>query len=74
MFYGEDSGTNYSQARYLCYYLQEQGKLTKFYRDFVANQTNDPTGYQTLAETLEEEDMQAFQRKWEAFVMRLSFP
>ncbi|HEX3101003.1 MAG TPA: hypothetical protein VHQ01_04390, partial [Pyrinomonadaceae bacterium] len=24
-FYREDTGTNYSQARYLCYYLQEKG-------------------------------------------------
>ena len=24
-FYDKDPGTNYSQARYLCYYLQEQG-------------------------------------------------
>ena len=32
-FYGDDKGTNYAQARYLCYYLQEQGKLTKFYHD-----------------------------------------
>ena len=26
-FYGEDRGTNYSQARYLCYYLQEHELL-----------------------------------------------
>jgi len=24
-FYDEERGTNYAQARYLCYYLQEQG-------------------------------------------------
>ena len=24
-FYNEDRGTNYAQARYLCYYLQERG-------------------------------------------------
>jgi hypothetical protein len=73
-FYGEDKGTNYAQARYLCYYLQEKGKLTKFYRDFVANQKDDPTGYMTLAKTLGEKDMADFQRKWEEFVTRLTFP
>jgi hypothetical protein len=72
-FYGADQGTNYSQARYLCYYLQEQGKLTQFYGDFVANQGTDPTGYNTLVKTLGEDDMAAFQKKWEAFVLGLRF-
>ncbi len=51
-FYGEDKGTNYAQARYLCYYLQEQGKLRTFFRDFVVNQKDDPTGYRTLVTTI----------------------
>jgi hypothetical protein len=73
-FYSEDRGTNYAQARYLCYYLQEQGKLIEFYRNFVANQKNDPTGYATLAKTLGENDMMAFKSKWEGYVMKLRFP
>ncbi|HJQ81421.1 MAG TPA: C39 family peptidase [Lacipirellulaceae bacterium] len=73
-FYAEDRGTNYAQSRYLCYYLQEHGKLTKFYRDFVANQKDDPTGYKTLVKTLGEDDMEAFQMTWEKFVLRLTFP
>jgi hypothetical protein len=73
-FYGDDRGTNYAQARYLCYYLQEQGKLTAFYRDFVANQKEDPTGYETLVKTIGEADMDAFQKKWERFVLELTFP
>ena len=72
-FYREDTGTNYAQARYLCYYLQEKGLLRKFYRDFVANQKTDPTGYKTLQTTLAERDMTAFQKRWEAFVMKLIF-
>src|SRR4029079_13999454 len=28
-FYSQDKGTNYAQARYLCYYLQEKGVLVK---------------------------------------------
>ncbi len=73
-FYGEDEGTNYAQARYLCYYLQEQGKLTQFYRDFVANQKDDPTGYNTLIKTLRMDDMSLFQQRWEAFAMGLTRP
>jgi hypothetical protein len=70
-FYGDNAGTNYAQARYLCYYLQEQGKLTRFYHEFVANQKDDPTGYNTLRLVLAENDMDAFQKKWEKFVMSL---
>src|SRR5262249_24475658 len=70
-FYGDDRGTNYAQARYLCYYLQEHGALIKFYRDFVANQKRDPTGYQTLVKTLDTDDMAAFQENWQKFVMQL---
>jgi hypothetical protein len=72
-FYSADQGTNYSQARYLCYYLQEQGQLRQFYRDFVANQGVDPNGYNTLMKTLGESDMVAFQKKWEEFVLGLRF-
>jgi hypothetical protein len=71
-FYYEDKGTNYSQARYLCYYLQERGLLVKFYKEFYANRKADPTGYQTLQTILNEQDMDAFQKKWEKFVLALS--
>jgi hypothetical protein len=73
-FYGDDRGTNYAQARYLLYYLQERGLLHQFHRDFLANQKDDPTGYKTLVKTLNETDMDAFQKKWEQFVMKLKFP
>ena len=73
-FYGEDKGTNYAQARYLCYYLQEQGKLVRYYHEFVANQRDDATGYKTLVKILGEDDMAAFQTRWEKFVMSLKFP
>ncbi len=72
-FYREDTGTNYAQARYLMYYLQEKGLLTKYYKDFVANVRTDPTGYKTLQKVLGERDMAAFQKRWEAFVMKLTF-
>jgi hypothetical protein len=73
-FYNKDKGTNYAQARYLCYYLQERGLLRKFYREFVARQRDDPTGYDTLVKTLGENDMDAFKKKWEAYVLALRFP
>jgi hypothetical protein len=71
-FYDDDRGTNYAQARYLCYYLQERGLLTRFYREFHASRATDPTGYETLKKVLGETDMEAFQKRWEQFVLGLS--
>jgi hypothetical protein len=73
-FYGGNDSYNqyYAQARYLCYYLQEQGLLRKFYSEFVENATTDPTGYQTLKHVLGTDDMKAFQAKWEQFVLKLA--
>jgi hypothetical protein len=77
-FYGGNHSLNYSQyyaqARYLCYYLQERGLLVKFYHQFVANAGHDPTGYATLQRVLGENDMVAFQKKWEQFVLKLREP
>jgi hypothetical protein len=73
-FYHQDRGSNYAQARYLCYYLQEKGLLTQFYKQFVANAKTDPTGYKTLVAVLGEEDMSGFKKRWERFVMGLRFP
>lgn len=70
-FYGEDRGTNYGQARYLCYYLQQKGLLQKYYRDFRAHAADDPSGYKTLQKVLDETDMAAFKKRWEAYVMKL---
>jgi hypothetical protein len=70
-FYNADKGTNYAQARYLCYYLQEKGVLVKFYREFHARQKEDPGGYQTLQKILAESDMDAFKTKWEKYVLGL---
>jgi hypothetical protein len=71
-FYTKETGVNYAQARYLCYYLQERGLLVGFYRDFYANRAADPTGFDTLKKTLAAEDMDAFQKDWEKFVLGLS--
>jgi hypothetical protein len=71
-FYGDKSGVHYAQSRYLCYYLQEKGLLFTFYKEFHANQKNDPTGYETLKRVLREPDMFRFQREWEKYVLKLS--
>jgi len=73
-FYKMDRGSNYAQARYLCYYLQEKGLLEKFYHEFTKNSKDDPTGYKTLQKVLDVKDMDAFQKKWEKYVMTLTFP
>ena len=73
-FYSQDKGTNYSQSRYLCYYLQEKGLLVRFYREFHANRKSDPTGFKTLARVLGRSDMDTFKGKWEAYVLTLRFP
>ena len=73
-FYHEDPGSNYAQARYLCFYLQEEGLLGKYYRAFHANHEKDPSGYQTLREVLGDPDMDRFQADWEKYVLRLRFP
>lgn len=70
-FYDEDPGTNYSQSRYLLYYLQEEGLLHDYYRTFHANVGTDPTGYETLKDVLGRRDIDVFQKEWEAWVLTL---
>jgi hypothetical protein len=70
-FYDDDKGTNYGQARYLCYYLQQHGLLVKFYQEFVARQKEDPSGFKSLQKVLAEPDMDAFKIKWEKYVLGL---
>ena len=72
-FYDEDPGTNYGQARYLCYYLQERGLLRKFYTEFLKQHASDPTGYKTLQAVLGTEEMAGFQTRWEAWILKLTF-
>lgn len=72
-FYDDPGGTNYAQARYLCYYLQEHDLLQKFYRQFRAAAPNDPSGYNTLVAILATDDMAQFQADWQAWVLKLRF-
>ncbi len=70
-FYRSDPGTNYSQARYLCYYLQQKGLLVKYFHEFKRSVKDDPTGFKTLQRMVDEEDMEVFQEKWEKWVLEL---
>ena len=74
-FYREDSGTNYAQARYLCYYLQEKGLLEAYYKAFVKSSKDDPTGYTALLGVLKRKaaEMPAFEAEWKGFVRGLRF-
>jgi hypothetical protein len=78
-FYNDGAGgrgTNYAQARYLLYYLQQRNLLRPYYRAFLKNHEADPTGYATLLEVLElkEADLPAFQKQWEQWILTLRFP
>lgn len=72
-FYDDGQGTNYAQARYLCYYLQERGLLRKYYHQFRKNSGSDPAGYETLKSVLGTQDMARFQQDWERYVLKLRF-
>ncbi len=71
-FYDGD-GTNYAQARYLCYWLQENGKLKAFYESFVANLKQDPTGLESLKLQIAPQGIGEFQQAWEKWVLGLRF-
>lgn len=73
-FYQKDRGTNYSQSRYLLYYLQSKLQLVPFYKLFHRNRKKDPTGYASLKKILGTTDMAAFKRQWEKYVLTLRFP
>ncbi len=73
-FYFEDPGTNYAQARYLLYYLQERDLLGDYWAALRKNRKTDPTGYASLQKVLGEKDMAAWQKRWEAWVLTLRFP
>lgn len=51
-FYGEESGLNYSQARYFCMYLQEKGVLKKYYKNFRGRFVNGEEGISLAEEIL----------------------
>jgi hypothetical protein len=73
-FYDDDPGTNYGQARYLMYYLQEHGLLKRYYRGYLADRLTDKSGVTTLRAVLGERDLVAFQARWEKWALTLHYP
>ena len=67
------SATTPSRSRYLLFYLQERGLLREYFRAFVANVAQDPSGLGTLTSVFHEPDVHAFRLQWEAFVLGLTF-
>jgi hypothetical protein len=67
-FYGAPFDA-YAYARYLLLYLQDHGKLTRFYAAFVAD-ASDPTGRAALEAVLGEK-LDAFEPKWRAWAVAL---
>ena len=61
----------YAYARYLVYYLQEQGKLQEFYKKFLAD-TKDLTGA-TALEAVLGEDLETFEPKWRKWVLAIPY-
>jgi hypothetical protein len=47
--------------------------LLRFYKEFVKNQEKDPSGFKALQFVLGTEDMEQFQKDWQAFVLKLKF-
>ncbi|HEX5063897.1 MAG TPA: DUF1570 domain-containing protein [Kofleriaceae bacterium] len=61
----------YAYARYLVYYLQEQGKLQEFYKKFLDDK-KDLTGATALTAVLGE-DLDTFEPKWRKWVMAIPY-
>ena len=71
-FYGDNTGLNYATARYLCLYLQEQGKLVDFYREFKKSSKDDATGA-TALETVTGQKLPKLEEAWKKWVTTLRY-
>jgi hypothetical protein len=69
-FYEADYDS-YAYARYIVYYLQEQGKLQEFYKKFLEDK-KDLTGATALAAVLGE-DLDKFEPKWRKWVLAIPY-
>lgn len=70
-FRGHNVSLNYAQARYLCLYLQQRGRLAEFYRRFRATVANDPSGALTLRAVLSAESCEAIDAEFRRWVLEL---
>jgi len=62
---------SYAFARYIVYYLQEEGKLQEFYTKFLADK-KDLTGI-TALETVLGEKLEDFEPKWRKWVLAIPY-
>ena len=67
------AGLNYAQARYVMMYLQEHGQLRAYYRRFRDHADADPTGIDSLRQTIAPLKLETFEAEWRAWVLTLHF-
>ena len=66
-FYGDDRGVHYATARYICLYLQRQGLLVRFYKEFRATVGDDPSGIAAL-ERVTRLPLAEFETEWKTWI------
>ncbi len=69
-FYRDEKGAHYAEARYFCMYMQERDLLEKFYEEFRAGITEDPSGAKTIEE-LFGKTLEQIERDWLKWVNTL---
>lgn len=70
-FLGDNEAMNYAHARYLCMFLQQRGVLTRFYKAFRDNVTQDPRGDATLLSLFPGKTWQDLDREFRQWVLQL---
>lgn len=71
-FYGNNSGINYAQARYLCQYLQDNNLLKSFYKTFRNNFFEDNTG-KTFLEKITKSNIDELDIVYKKYVLGLKY-
>jgi Protein of unknown function (DUF1570) len=69
-FRNDDEDLHYASARYLCQWLDQQGKLWPFYQRFRDNHASDPTGEQSFQAVVGKSPAAA-NEAWARWVKRL---
>ena len=69
-FYGDDRGVHYAMARYFCFYLERQGLLERFYREYRATVDADPSGVSAL-ERVTRRSLADVETEWRSWVAGL---
>ncbi len=71
-FYEDDSGLSYALARYLCFYLQELGKLQQFYKSYRDKFSSDGTSRKML-EQVTGKKLAEFEKSLHSWVLQLNY-